>query len=214
VIPDSLTSGYKKMAKKSTREWLHRHRRDPFVREANAQGYRSRAAFKLLQLDASDRLFRAGQQIVDLGAAPGGWSQVAASRVGKSGRVVAVDLLPVEAIANVTLIQGNFLDLQVRTQIKESLSGPVDLVLSDMAPNLSGVRERDQSMALEIGLQCLQFAAQILKSQGFLVVKVFQGQSLAELQHSMAEEFAPIRVRKPRASRSRSAEVYLLARRK
>jgi len=202
------------MAKKSTREWLQRHRRDPFVQQATAQGYRSRAAFKLLQLDASDRLFKAGQQIVDLGAAPGGWSQVAANRVGNGGRVVAVDLLPVETIANVTVIRGDFLDLEVRAQIKESLSGPADLVLSDMAPNLSGVRERDQAMALEIGSQCLQFAAQILKPKGILVVKVFQGQSLSELQHSLAEYFAPVRVRKPRASRSRSAEVYLLARRK
>ncbi len=199
------------MAKKSTRGWLRQHRRDPFVREANAQGYRSRAAFKLMQLDASERLFKKGQQVVDLGAAPGGWSQVAAERVGINGRVVAVDLLRMQPLQGVAFIQGDFLQAALRLEVNSWLSGPADLVISDMAPNLTGVRGRDQAMALDIGLQVQEFAAQALKSGGLLVVKVFQGKDLAELQQAMAGNFAPIKVRKPRASRDRSAEIYLIA---
>ncbi len=202
------------MSRKSTRGWIRRHLNDPFVQEANSQGYRSRAAFKLIQLDTSDRLFRQGQQVLDLGAAPGGWSQVATARVGPKGRVVAVDILPMEPLAGVFFVQGDFLQDDTRGFINSLLSGPADLVISDMAPNLTGMRARDQALALEIGVQAQDFAARTLKSGGVLVVKVFQGEALAELRQAMVGDYASIKVRKPSASRSRSAENYLIARRR
>ena len=202
------------MSKKSSRGWMREHLRDRFVQEAQAQGYRSRAAFKIIQMDTSDRLFRKGQQVIDLGAAPGGWSQVAAARVGASGCVVAVDLLPMEPLAGVTFIQGDFLDETVHAEINSSLTGRADLVLSDMAPNLTGVKERDQAQAMEIGQAAHMFAAKALKSSGILVVKVFQGTSVGELRAAMAGEFTKVKVRKPRASRNRSAEIYLIAARR
>jgi len=197
-------------AKKSTRHWLRRHVRDPYVREATAQGYRSRAALKLIQIDASDGIFKNARKVIDLGAAPGGWTQVAAARIGPQGRLVAVDLLPIEPVHNATIVQGDFLQPAIRAEITALLSGPADLVLSDLAPNLTGVRDRDQALVLEIGLLALAFAAQALKSGGILVVKVFQGQALAQLQQVMQQDFAPIRVRKPPASRDRSTEIYLI----
>ena len=202
------------MSRKSSRGWMREHLRDPFVQEAQAQGYRSRAAFKIIQMDASDRLFKKGQQVIDLGAAPGGWSQVAASRVGASGCVVGVDLLSMEPLPGVTFIQGDFLDETVQAEINYSLTGRADLVLSDMAPNLTGVKERDQAQAMEIGQAAQMFAAKVLKSSGILVVKVFQGTSVAELRAAMAGEFTRIKVRKPSASRNRSAEIYLIAARR
>ena len=199
------------MVKKSTRGWLRQHLRDPFVQEANARGYRSRAAFKLIQMDTTDRLFKKAAKVLDLGAAPGGWSQVAADRVGPKGRVVAVDLLAMKPLQGVAFIQGDFLHPAVRSEINSLLAGPVDLVISDIAPNLTGVKGRDQALALELGLQVQAFAAEVLKPRGILVVKVFQGEDLAELQQAMAGNFAPIKVRKPRASRDRSTEIYLIA---
>ncbi len=202
------------MSRKSSRGWMREHLRDPFVKEAQAQGYRSRAAFKIIQMDTSDRLFKKGQQVIDLGAAPGGWSQVAASRVGTTGHVVAIDLLPMEPLAGVTFIQGDFLDETVHTEINSLLTGGADLVLSDMAPNLTGVKERDQAQAMEIAQAAQSFAAKALKSSGILVVKVFQGTSVGELRAAMAGEFTKIKVRKPSASRNRSAEIYLIAARR
>ena len=202
------------MSRKSSRDWMREHLRDPFVQEAQAQGYRSRAAFKLIQMDTSDRLFKKGQHVIDLGAAPGGWSQVAASRVGPRGSVVAVDLLPMDPLTGVTFIQGDFLNEAVHDEINSLLNGHVDLVLSDMAPNLTGVKERDQVQAMEIGFAAQKFAAKALKSSGKLVVKVFQGTSMGELRAAMGGEFTKIKVRKPSASRNRSAEIYLIAARR
>lgn len=198
---------------RSNKAWLQEHVNDPYVQRAKAEGYRSRAAFKLLEIDRRDRLFRAGMVVVDLGAAPGSWSQVAKHRVGASGRVVALDLLPMEALAGVEFFQGDFREEEGLAQLEAVLNGcAVNLVLSDMAPNLSGVAVADQSRSVHLAELALDFARAHLAPGGDLLVKLFHGAGFDELRHEMMKSFRNIAVRKPDASRSRSSEVYLLGR--
>lgn len=192
--------------------WMNEHVHDHYVNEAKRRGYRSRAAFKLVDLDARDKLLRPGMTVVDLGAAPGSWSQVLRERVGPSGTLVAIDLLPMHPVAGVAFVQGDFREDAGLTALAEALGGKaVDLVVSDMAPNLSGVESADQARSVHLGELALEFAGDHLKVGGDLVVKVFQGSGLPELQKSMTKHFAKVYVRKPKASRDRSRETFLVA---
>ncbi len=201
------------MSARRSRRWLREHRADSYVREARARGYRSRAAFKLIEIDDAERLLRPGARVLDLGAAPGGWSQVAAERVGREGRVVAVDRLPIEPIRGVVVLRGDLAEAAVRDRIGEQL-GPAgaDLLLCDMAPDLSGVAASDQARMVALGELALGLAEQYLAGGGDLLMKVFQGEAAETLRAAAAARFAGLAVRKPRASRARSAELYLLAR--
>lgn len=192
---------------------MQQHVADPYVRKAKALGYRSRAAFKLAEIDRADRLFAAGQRVVDLGAAPGGWSQVAAERVGRSGRVIAVDLLELAPLPGVTAIRGDFTAEAVLREVEGALGGErVDLVLSDMSPNLSGVAASDQARSIELCELALDFALAQLKPGGSLLVKAFQGAGFPAFLQRLRASFDRVASRKPGASRSRSSEMYLLAR--
>ncbi len=198
---------------KTSKAWLHEHVNDPYVQRAQADGYRARAAYKLLEIDDRDRLLRPGAVVVDLGAAPGSWCQVAVKRCGPSGRVFALDLLPVEPISGVDFLLGDFTEDEVLAELERRLAGArVDAVLSDMAPNLSGVATVDQARSIHLCELALDFAAQHLKPSGQLVVKVFQGEGFMEFRKAMEAVFNSVQVRKPKASRDRSAEVYLLGR--
>lgn len=198
---------------KSSGRWLREHFDDPYVRQAQALGLRSRAAFKLLEIDDRDHLLRPGLTVVDLGAAPGGWSQVVADRVGPKGRVFALDLLAIEPLPGVTLLQGDFTDQALLDQLLERLAGrPVDLVLSDMAPNMSGMKAVDQPRAALLAELALDCARQVLRPGGDLLLKMFQGAGFDPLLAELRAAFAKVVVRKPQASRPRSREVYLLAR--
>jgi 23S rRNA (uridine2552-2'-O)-methyltransferase len=198
---------------KSSRAWIERHVSDPYVKRARSMGYRSRAAFKLLEIDAQDRLFGRGQLVADLGAAPGGWSQVAAEKVGPGGRVVAVDLIALTELPRVTFIQGDLTEESVLRAVAEAFDGaPLDLVLSDMSPNLSGVAAVDQARTMELCDRALDFALRHLKPNGALLVKTFHGAGFPEFLGRVRARFERVLVRKPGASRSRSAETYLLAR--
>jgi 23S rRNA (uridine2552-2'-O)-methyltransferase len=198
---------------KSSGRWLREHFDDRYVRQAQALGLRSRAAFKLLEIDDRDRLLRPGLTVVDLGAAPGGWSQVVADRVGPQGRVFALDLLAIEPLPGVTLLQGDFTDQALLDQLLERLAGrPVDLVLSDMAPNMSGMKAVDQPRAALLAELALDCARQVLRPGGDLLLKMFQGAGFDPLLAELRAAFTKVVVRKPQASRPRSREVYLLAR--
>jgi 23S rRNA (uridine2552-2'-O)-methyltransferase len=198
---------------KSSERWLREHFGDAFVRQAQALGLRSRAAFKLLEIDQRDRLLRLGQTVVDLGAAPGGWAQVAADKVGPGGRVVALDLLPIEPLPGVTVLQGDFTEQAVLDRLLGELDGrPVDLVLSDMAPNMSGMKAVDQPRAALLAELALDCARQVLRPKGDLLLKMFQGEGFDPLLAELRAAFSKVVVRKPKASRPRSREVYLLAR--
>lgn len=197
----------------SSRRWLQRQLADPYVRGAHAQGYRSRAAFKLLQIDARDRLLGAGARVLDLGAAPGGWSQVAAGKVRPGGTVVAVDLLDFAPISGVTAVRGDFLDAGVRARLREALGGPADLVLCDLSPNLSGIASIDQARSAELALQAIGFCKEVLNQEGALLVKVFHGEAFGELLQAARGSFIGVATRKPSASRGESRETYLLGRR-
>ena len=196
---------------KTSKQWMREHVNDPYVQSAQKEGYRSRAAYKLLEIDAKDHLLKPGAVVVDLGAAPGGWSQVAASRVGRSGKVIALDLLPLDPLAGVDFIQGDFREEAVLKQLEDMLQGkPVGLVISDMAPNISGVSSADQARAMHLAELALEFALEHLKPEGGFLVKVFQGEGFEEFYKLMRSRFARVVTRKPRASRDRSSEVYLL----
>lgn len=196
---------------KSSKGWLREHVTDPYVRRARTEGFRSRAAFKLQQITNRDRLFAPGMTVVDLGAAPGGWSQIAASAVGPRGRVVAVDLLEMAALPGVLRLQGDFGDEAVLASLERELHGElVDVVLSDMAPNISGVASADQARAVALAELALEFALKHLKPQGKFLVKAFHGAGFEELLRTMRQRFVKVTIRKPEASRSRSSEVYLL----
>jgi len=198
---------------KSSGRWLEEHFSDPYVRRAQESGLRSRAAFKLEQLDAAEKLVRPGAVIVDLGAAPGGWSQYAARRLGGNGRVFALDLLPMDAIAGVDFIQGDFREQAVLDALLAELaSRRVDLVMSDMAPNITGVDVVDQARAADLEGLALDFARRVLGPDGVLVMKVFQGAGFQELLAEARRAFRRVRMRKPEASRRRSSETYLVAR--
>jgi len=198
---------------KSSGRWLEEHFSDPFVQLAKDAGLRSRAAFKLEEIDAAEKLFSPGALVVDLGAAPGGWSQYAARRLAGNGAVYALDLLPMDAIAGVTFQQGDFREQAALDALLAELGGRrVDLVLSDMAPNMSGVDVVDQARAADLESLALDFARQVLRPGGVLVMKVFQGAGFQQLLAEARRAFAGVRMRKPRASRQRSSETYLVAR--
>jgi 23S rRNA (uridine2552-2'-O)-methyltransferase len=191
--------------------WMHEHISDHWVQEAQRLGYRSRAAFKLIELATKDRLFRPGIAVVDLGAAPGSWCQVLRERLGPSARIVALDLLPVEPIADVRFIEGDFREESVLQALETSLNGrKVDLVLSDLAPNLSGISAADQARAVLLGELALDFAQKWLQPGGDLVVKAFEGEGFAEFRRTVQQHFDKVYARKPKASRNRSREVYLV----
>jgi 23S rRNA (uridine2552-2'-O)-methyltransferase len=199
---------------KKSSEWMRAHVRDPYVRRARDSGYRSRAAYKLIEIAERDRLLRPGMTIVDLGAAPGSWSQVVAERVGRSGRVIAVDLTLVEPIPGVNVIQGDFRDPAVVGAIGAALQGTrCDLVISDMSPNLSGVPDADQARSLELCELALEFARNTLKQEGSFLVKLFQGGGYPQFLSTMRAAFETVISRKPGASRDRSTEMYLVGRR-
>ena len=202
------------MAKKksSSKAWLKEHRDDIFVQRAQKEGYRSRACYKLLELNERDRLIRPGMRVVDLGAAPGGWSQVAGSLVGAKGRVIATDILPMDTLEDVEFIQGDFTEDAVFDALLEAIGDhPVDLVMSDMAPNMSGVAAVDQPRAMYLVELAVDMAARVLAPKGAFVAKVFQGEGFDELFRTLREQYATVLTRKPEASRPRSREVYIVA---
>ncbi|TXS96487.1 23S rRNA (uridine(2552)-2'-O)-methyltransferase RlmE [Parahaliea maris] len=197
----------------SSRAWLKEHRDDPYVQQAQREGYRSRACYKLLELQEKDRLIRPGMTVVDLGSAPGGWSQVAADLVGHKGRVVASDILPMDNLAGVEFIQGDFTEDAVFEQILAAIGdAPVDFVLSDMAPNMSGVNAVDQPRSMYLVELALDMATRVLAPGGGFAAKVFQGEGFDELFRSTRDRFGRVLTRKPAASRPRSREVYIVAR--
>ena len=190
---------------------MREHINDPYVQRAKAEGYRSRAAYKLLELDKKDRLLVPGQLVVDLGAAPGSWSQVVVAKLGTKGRVVAVDLLPMEPLAGVRFVQGDFREQEVLDALLLALGGrKADLVISDLAPNISGIGVSDQARSMYLAELALEFAQKCLKPGGSLLVKVFQGAGFTEFLAAMRKAFAKVGSRKPEASRGRSSEMYLL----
>jgi len=196
---------------KTSKAWMTEHVNDPFVKKAKQEGYRSRAAYKLLEVDDKDHLLRPGMTIVDLGAAPGGWSQLAAQKLGGKGRVIALDVLEMVGLPGVLFIQGDFREDAVLEQlVKELHDKQVDLVISDMAPNMSGVGMADQARSMHLAELALEFAVAWLKPGGHFLVKVFQGTGFQEYLHEMRRHFKQVVTRKPKASRDRSSEVYLL----
>jgi 23S rRNA (uridine2552-2'-O)-methyltransferase len=197
----------------SSKQWLKRHVNDPYVQRSKREGYRSRSAYKLTEIDDRDKLLKGGQLVVDLGAAPGGWSQVAAQRVGASGKVVAIDLLEMEPVSGVTFVRGDFSSKKGLAAVQEVLKGrKADIVLSDMAPNMSGIVVSDQARILELAEIARDFALLHLKPEGAFLVKIFQGSGYDEYLKSLRRAFHKVVVRKPDASRDESAEQFLLAR--
>lgn len=195
----------------SSRRWLERQLNDPYVARARREGYRSRAAFKLAEIDDKHHLLKPGARVVDLGAAPGGWSQVAAKRVGPRGRVVAVDILAMEPIPGVEFKQLDFLDPRAPDEIKAMLGGPADVVLSDMAPNATGHRQTDHLRIMALVEAAAEFAREVLKPGGAFLAKVIQGGTEGALLAALKREFAEVKHVKPAASRPDSAELYVLA---
>ncbi len=203
----------KKSRSASSQRWLDRQHKDPFTQAARRQNRRSRASFKLEQIDRGERLFRRGQTILDLGAAPGGWSQYLATVVGRDGRVIAVDLLPMRPLDGVTVIEGDFLEPDVRRRVVAALpGGACDFVVSDMAPNLSGIKVRDEARAEELVVSALEMAAETLRPGGGVVMKIFEGASAKDLLQRFRARFQRVVVRKPEASRGDSSERYVIGR--
>ena len=197
---------------KSSGRWLKEHFDDPYVKQSQKDGYRSRASYKLIEICDKDKLIRPGMTVLDLGAAPGGWAQVALQRVGHQGTVLASDILPMDPIAGVTFIEGDFTEQAVYNEITRALNGkPVDLVISDMAPNMSGNPAIDQPKSMYLVELALDMARQVLRPDGVLLAKVFQGEGFDDLLKEMRSSFGKVQSRKPGASRSRSREVYQLA---
>lgn len=197
---------------KSSSRWLKEHFNDPYVKRAQAEGWRSRAVFKLDELLERDPLLRPGMVVVDLGAAPGGWSQVVRERLGDKGRVIALDILPMQGIGGVEFIHGDFRDEAVLAQLQQLLGGvPVDLVLSDMAPNMSGMAAVDQPRSMHLVELAEEFAARQLRTGGAFLTKVFQGEGFDALVRRLRGGYERVSIRKPKASRARSPEVYALA---
>jgi 23S rRNA (uridine2552-2'-O)-methyltransferase len=198
---------------KSSRRWLDRHFSDDYVKQAQERGYRSRAAFKLLEIQEKQRLVKPGQVVVDLGAAPGGWSQVARELVGPEGLVIALDILAMEPLPGVTVIEGDFREDEALQRLKDVLGKrEVDLVLSDMAPNISGVAAVDQPRAMYLCELAMEFASEALRPGGDFLVKVFQGAGSDAFLQEIRRRFSQVSVKKPAASRAKSREVYVLAR--
>lgn len=198
---------------RSSHQWLQEHVNDPYVKQAQKDGYRSRASYKLLQLNEKDRLLRPGMLIVDLGSAPGGWSQVVSRVIGEKGRIVATDILPMDPLRGVEFIQGDFTAEEVLNQVLERLGGShPDLVLSDIAPNISGIDSADQAASIYLVELALDFVRRTLKPGGDFVVKVFQGAGSDAYLKDLRTSFTKVLIRKPAASRPRSREVYVVAR--
>jgi 23S rRNA (uridine2552-2'-O)-methyltransferase len=189
---------------KSSKEWLRRHVTDQYVRKARQQGYRSRAAFKLLEIDEKESVLKAGMTVIDLGAAPGGWSQVAAGKVKPAGRVIAIDLVEIAPISGVTVLQGDFRQV--------SIEAGADAVLSDLSPNMSGIANVDQARWLELALAAVELCRKVLKPDGVFLVKAFHGEAFDELMARLRRNFARVKVAKPSASRGESTETYVVAR--
>lgn len=195
----------------TSKAWMREHVNDPYVLRAKREGYRSRAAYKLMELDERDHLLKPGMTVVDLGATPGGWSQVASQKVGAAGRLIALDVLEMQALHNVTFIQGDFREEAVLAELVKTLAGrAVDLVISDMAPNISGIDLSDQARAMHLAELALEFAVEHLKPGGNFLVKVFQGEGSEDFILQMRSHFKQVLNRKPPASRGRSSEIYLL----
>jgi 23S rRNA (uridine2552-2'-O)-methyltransferase len=196
----------------SSRRWLNRQTRDPYVERATREGWRSRAAFKLIEIDNRERILRHGAIVVDLGAAPGGWSQVAAGKVGAEGRVYAIDRLPMDPVPGVEFLEGDFTTHEAVDRLRARVGGRgVDLVLSDLAPNISGNRDIDQPRSMTLVESAMLFADEVLKPGGAFLSKVFQGQGQQEIEKELRARYGKLKVIKPRASRSESREIYLLA---
>lgn len=197
---------------RSSDRWLKEHFTDPFVQRAQAEGWRSRAVFKLEEIDKRERLLKTGQVVLDLGAAPGAWSQYAVRRVGKAGRVVATDLLEMPGLTGVQFVQGDFREAEVLGKLTALLPGrPVDVLLSDMAPNLSGVDVIDAPRSMYLAELALDMTQHVLKGGGAALIKVFQGAGFEQFVRSARTRFGKVKLMKPEASRSRSPEMYLLA---
>jgi 23S rRNA (uridine2552-2'-O)-methyltransferase len=198
---------------KTSKAWMHMHLTDPYVRQAQKEGYRSRAAYKLSEISEKDKLVRPGMTVVDLGAAPGGWSQWLIKQVGPTGRVIAVDLSPIEPIVRVEFLMGDFTTDEALHALRNLLNGTkVDLVVSDMSPNLSGIESVDQARSANLAELAIEFAASHLKAEGMFLVKVFQGEHFESIRRQMMASFKMAAVRKPKASRSESKETYLVGR--
>mgnify|MGYP000300035309 FL=1 len=196
---------------KTSKAWMQEHLNDEFVKRAQKEGYRARAAYKLLEIDDKDKLIKPGMTVVDLGSTPGSWSQVAVQRIKGQGRVIALDLLDMHPIPGVYFICGDFREEEVLKQLESSLNGkPVDLVIADMAPNMSGLKDVDQAGAAYLTELALDFCQHWLKPGGNFLVKVFIGSGFDEIVKQMRGQFEKVVTRKPKASRDRSSEVYLL----
>jgi 23S rRNA (uridine2552-2'-O)-methyltransferase len=197
---------------KSSHRWLREHFDDEYVKKAQRQGYRSRAVYKLDEIQQKDRIIRPGMAIVDLGAAPGSWSQYASGLLGSKGRVVAMDILSMEPLPGVTFVQGDFREDDVLEQLLQALQGQeIDLVMSDMAPNISGMEAVDQPRAMYLTELAVDFSERVVRPGGELLIKVFQGEGFDELVRSLRSHYQKVAIRKPKASRPRSREVYALA---
>ena len=197
----------------SGRSWRERQERDPYVQQARREGWRSRAVFKLQEIDQKERLIRPGMTCVDLGSAPGGWSQYVARKLDGKGRIVAIDLLPMDALPNVDFIQGDFMEDDVLEELRALVGDEkVDLVMSDLAPNISGNRAIDQPRAMYLAELALEFAREVLAERGDFVIKLFQGAGIDPFLADVRSSFATVKVKKPKASRAGSREVYLVAR--
>jgi 23S rRNA (uridine2552-2'-O)-methyltransferase len=197
---------------KTSKRWLKEHFEDPFVKKAQADGFRSRAVYKLIEIDDKDAILKQGFTVVDLGASPGGWSQVAAEKVGMSGRIVALDMLPMDSLAGVEFVQGDFTEEDVFHRLMSIINNErVDVVISDMAPNMSGNPAVDIPRAMYLVELSLEFAQSVLKPGGTFLAKVFQGSGFDVLLQQTRNNFSKVVIRKPQASRARSREIYLLA---
>ncbi|MCI0400784.1 MAG: RlmE family RNA methyltransferase [Gammaproteobacteria bacterium] len=200
-------------ARRSSKQWLKEHSRDPFVKQAQQAGYRSRAVYKLMEIDNRDRLLRPGMSVIDLGAAPGAWSQYVSQIVGPAGRVIALDKLPMEPVKNVSFMQGDLADKRVRDRLTRALAKcPVDLVISDLAPNMSGIKATDEARMMRLLERVSDLAFEVLKPGGTLLVKGFQGVDFSSYVKELRKHFQHVSIRKPKASRQFSSEVYVLAR--
>ena len=198
---------------KGGRQWMQEHLNDEYVLRAQKEGHRARAIYKLMEIDERDRLIKPGHYVVDLGAAPGSWSEYAVTKIGKKGRVFALDLLEIDPIKGVDFIQGDFRSDEVLDQLMKLVENhPVDLVMSDMAPNISGMRAVDQPRAMYLAELSLELARNVLKPGGDLLIKIFNGEGLDEFKKVLRADFDKLIIRKPKASRARSRENYLLAR--
>ena len=196
---------------KSSQKWLKEHFKDPFVQRAMKEGYRSRASYKLLEIQQKDHLIRPGMRVLDVGAAPGGWTQVAAPLIGKKGRLVAVDRLAMDPVADAIVICGDVYEDAVLAACRDALPGGADLIMSDMAPNMSGIASVDQARAIDLAELALDMAQRWLVPGGSLLIKVFMGSGAEDLRRTLRRDFKKIVVRKPEASRARSTEQYWLA---